>query len=256
MSPRSNSTGFEFDDDFGEWQKFFPTQSLNTSLFSKDSGKVYERIVYADLVRCLGLESSIEELQLEAPEEWTVAEMGSGRLHLDFIQFLARMTNAQSALEIGTFVGLSAIAIAKALPPLGRVVTIEKFDKYGEIALRNIQRNGLESQISVVLGDALEVLTNGSLDGLFDLIFVDGDKENYLEYVKRGLELLSPNGLIIVDDIFFQGDVFNETPTSAKGAGVKACLEWVSKQEFLDITVVPITNGMLLIRPQTEPKAD
>jgi len=164
------------------------------------------------------------------------------------------MTNAQSALEIGTFVGRSAIAIAKALPPLGRVVTIEKFDKYGEIALRNIQRNGLESQISVVVGDALEVLTNGSLDGLFDLIFVDGDKENYLEYVKRGLELLSPNGLIIVDDIFFQGDVFNETPTSAKGAGVKACLEWVSKQEFLDITVVPITNGMLLIRPQTEPR--
>lgn len=232
---------------FQEWEKIFPTQEPNLHLFG-GSREDYEFSLFESLVKLLGLESSIEELQLEAPEEWTVAEMGSGRLHLDFIQFLARMTNAQSALEIGTFVGLSAIAIARALPPLGRVVTIEKFEKYGEIALRNIQRNELESQIRVVVGDALQVLTNGSLDGPFDLIFIDGDKGNYLEYVKRGLELLSPNGLIVVDDIFFQGDVFNKVPTSEKGAGVKACLEWVSKQELLDITVVPITNGMLLIR--------
>jgi len=248
VTTHTNSTGFQFGDEFGEWQKYFPTQPLNTSLFDLEPRLPFEQVAYAEIVRYLGLETSIEDLHLEAPEEWTVAEMGSGRLHLSFVQFLARIVSARSALEIGTFVGLSAIALAQALPRSGRIVTIEKFDKYGEMARRNIARNGFADQIEVIVGDALKIFSDGSLRKSFDLIFVDGDKGNYLEYVKRGLELLSPKGLMIVDDIFFQGDVFNDVPSSDKGAGVKACLEWVSCQTHLDITIVPVTNGMLLIR--------
>lgn len=232
---------------FDEWEKIFPTQDPNCHLFEGPRSS-YEASVFQYLSEQLGIETLIEDLCLEAPEEWTVAEMASGRLHLSFIQFLARLVDARSVLEIGTFVGLSAIALAQSLPISSRIVSIEKFDKYASIARRNIARNGFSNRIDVIVGDAVEVFASGSLDESFDMIFVDGDKANYLEFVKRGLELLSPRGVIVVDDIFFQGDVFNAVPSSIKGAGVKACLEWASSQVDLDITIVPITNGMLLIR--------
>ena len=81
---RVNSTGFEIPEDFSESQKYFPTQPLNISLFSPVD-ESYESVVYSYLVKQLRLESSIEKLNLKAPEEWTVAQMGSGRLHLQFI---------------------------------------------------------------------------------------------------------------------------------------------------------------------------
>jgi caffeoyl-CoA O-methyltransferase len=232
---------------FNEWEKIFPTQEPNCHLFQGPRTS-YEPAVFRYLSSQLGLETLIEDLFLEAPEEWTVEEMGSGRLHLSFVQFLARLVNAQSALEIGTFVGLSAIALAQTIPSSGRIVSIEKFEKFANIARRNIARNNLSNKIEVIVGDALKIFSDGSLGESFDLIFVDGDKANYLEYVRKGLELLSPQGIIIVDDIFFQGDVFNDEPSSHKGAGVKACLEWVSCQTHLDITIVPIGNGVLLVR--------
>ena len=121
---RRNSTGFEIPEGFNESHKYFPTEPLNISLFS-DPPDNYGSVVYSYLVKQLRLDASIENLNLQAPEEWTVAEMGSGRLHLQFLQFLIKLTQAHRILEIGTFVGLSAIAMAQALPSDGELITIE-----------------------------------------------------------------------------------------------------------------------------------
>ena len=247
MKPRVNATGFPLPEDFGEWEKYFPTQPLNTSLFAGKRDQ-YERAVYSQLVQQLGLRTSVEDLDLVAPEEWTVAQMGSGRLHLQFLQFLVKFVGAKRVLEIGTFAGLSAIMLAHALPSDGQVITIEKFPKFANLAKENIRRNGFESKIEVITGDARSLIAGDEVAGSFDFVFVDGDKGHYLDYVKFALSRLSANGLIAIDDVFFQGDVFNDPPTTEKGRGVKEALDWVTNQPDLASSVVPLANGVMLVR--------
>ena len=250
MPKRVNSTGFSLPEDFREWQKYFPTQPLNTSLYTGERAR-YESVVYAGLVQALGLESSVEDLKLVAPEEWTIAQMGSSRLHLQFLQFLIKMIGAKRILEIGTFAGLSAIAFAQAAPTDAKIVTIEKFAKFADLARENILRNAFENTVRVIEGDALNLIERGELTGNFDFVFIDGDKGRYLDYVKFALTRLTSGGLIVVDDIFFQGDVFNEPPTTEKGQGVRACLDCVVAQKDLLVTVVPVSNGVLLVNRRT-----
>jgi len=251
VTPRVNSTGFPLPDDFGEWERYFPTQPLNSSLFAGERSQ-FERAAYSQLVQQLGLSTTVEDLKLVAPEEWTVAQMGSGRLHLQFLQFLVKFVGAKRVLEIGTFAGLSAIMLAHALPSDGQVITIEKFPKFADLARENIRRNGFESRIEVITGDARSLIAGAAVDGTFDFIFVDGDKGHYLEYVKFALSRLSANGLIAIDDVFFQGDVFNDPPTTEKGRGVKEALEWVVSQPELASSVVPIANGLMLVRKNSK----
>lgn len=244
---RFNATGFPVPDDFGEWEKYFPTQSLNTSLFARGQDS-FEQAAYSHIVDFLGLATSIEDLNLVAPEEWTVAQMGSGRLHLQFLRFLLGFIGAKRILEIGTFAGLSAIVLAQALPSDGQVVTVEKFPKFADIARENIRRNHLESKIEVMVGDARSLITGDAIRGEFDFVFVDGDKGHYLDYVRFALARLTPRGLIAIDDAFFQGDVFNDPPTTEKGNGVRVCLDWLASQPDLVATCVPIANGIVLVR--------
>lgn len=244
---RINSTGFEISENFSESQKYFPTQPLNVSLFSA-TDESYESVVYSYLVRHLHLDDSIEKLNLEAPEEWTIAQMGSGRLHLQFIQFLIKLTQTRRILEIGTFVGLSAIAMAQALPQDGELITIEKFEKFRNLAVKNVESNGLGGKIQILLGDAYEILSTGAVSGSFDLVFIDGDKGRYLNYAELLLPKLTDRGLMVVDDIFFQGDVFNDEPQSEKGRGVRDCLVAMTERVDVTVTFVPMSNGLMLIQ--------
>jgi len=247
VKPRVNATGFPIPEDFAEWEKYFPTQPLNTSLFSGERDQ-FERAAYSHLVKQLGLGTTIEDLNLVAPEEWTVAQMGSGRLHLQFLQFLVKFIGAKRILEIGAFAGLSAIMLAHALPSDGQVITIEKFPKFADLARENVRGNQLESKIEVITGDARSLIAGDAVDGSFDFVFVDGDKEHYLDYVKFALSRLSANGMIAIDDVFFQGDLFNDPPTTEKGEGVKEALDWVTNQPDLASSVVPLANGIMLVR--------
>ena len=234
-------------EEFSEWDKYTPNQDLNTHLFQGERDS-YHRVLYQRLVSLLSLDSSIERWDLESPEEWSVAEMGSGRLPLHLICFLVNLVGARRVLEIGTFVGLSALELASVLPEGGEVVTIEKFPKYRAIAERNIKKNKMESSIKVLEGDALDLLRQGAVSGTFDFAFIDGDKGRYLEYVTQILPLMNQGGLLAVDDVFFQGDVFNEQPQTDKGAGVSRCIEWAARDSDLEVTFVPISNGLMLVR--------
>ena len=205
--------------------------------------------LYRSLSSELSLQNSIERWNLESPEEWSVAEMASGRLHLHLICFLVGLVGARRVLEIGTFVGLAALELAAALPEGGKVVTVEVFPKYRAIAERNIKKNGMESAVEVLEGDALDLLRRGAISGTFDFAFIDGDKGRYLDYVREILPRMNRNGLIAVDDAFFQGDVFNDQPRTEKGRGVRTCLEAVTKDSRLEVSFVPISNGLMLIRP-------
>jgi O-methyltransferase len=148
------------------------------------------------------------------------------------------------------------------VPADGEVVSIEKFDKFAKIARRNFELNGLSSKIKLFDGDAFDVIDRLPRDQLFDLVFIDGNKERYEDYVIKTEPLLAKNGIMIVDDCFYHGDVLNAQPSDAKGVGTKACMDYLAGcNDWLRIAL-PLSNGLFMMTcnkarggPDSEPSA-
>ncbi len=188
-----------------------------------------------------------EDFDIEVSEKFSIPEMGSNPIQLRFLQSLVLMKRPQRILEIGTFIGVSAMYMAKVLPENGRIVTVEKYDHFARIARANFAKNGLADKVQLVEGDAFEELREPNLDWRFDMIFLDGNKERYPEYFTLLDPLLALGGLFVVDDVFFHGDVLNQEPKSDKGIGVRKFLEIVRTNQDYHKTILPIGNGIMLM---------
>tara|TARA_B100000749_G_C18208079_1_gene374843 strand:- start:153 stop:662 length:510 start_codon:yes stop_codon:yes gene_type:complete len=163
------------------------------------------------------------------------------------LETLILIKRPMRVLEIGTFVGLSAMHMARVMPARGQVTTIEKYGHFAEIARHNFAQNGFQDKIRLIEGDALEQLNKLDSAERFDMAFLDGNKERYAEYLMILDRLLVPRGLLVVDDVFFQGDTFNETPKTDKGAGVKKLLDLAKSMNSYSKTILPIGNGVMLM---------
>lgn len=193
------------------------------------------------------LKPAIEELSLQTSDQVAIEDMASNPLLLRFLQTLVMLKQPNRILEIGTFIGISAIYMAKILPDGGQIVTIEKYEHFADIARRNFTANGLSKKIKLIQGDAFDQLSQLRTEEHFDIIFLDGDKERYLEYFQLLHPLLALNGLLIVDDVLFHGDVLNKIPKSKKGAGVRKFLEHVKNDKGYHKVILPISNGIMLM---------
>ncbi len=231
------------------FEKMLPNQPEYNFLFN---GNDFTKLMYEVMCKTSQIEDPRDEFQLKGTEMFTLEEMASNPVTLRFLQFMIRITNAKRILEIGTFVGLSAMYFAKALPLDGEVVTIEKFGHFAGIARENYKNNSLANKIKLLEGDALKVIPKLSADDPFDIIFIDGNKERYVQYLEMVEPLLSPNGLIIVDDVFFHGDALNASPNTEKGIGAKALLQHVSQYENWWRITLPLSNGILMMTPKSE----
>jgi len=129
----------------------------------------------------------------------------------------------------------------------GRVDTIEVSQRYAAIAQQNLEANAFSDRVRVLYGDARETLRELP-DDSYDAMFIDGDKANYKFYLESALRLVRKGGLILIDDIFFHGDVFNEQPTTSKGLGAREALVFAATSQELSVSFIPITNGLLLAR--------
>jgi caffeoyl-CoA O-methyltransferase len=136
-----------------------------------------------------------------------------------FLHVLARVVNAQRILEIGTLGGYSTIWLARALPPHGRLITIEVDEHHADVARRNIARANLADKIEVRVGPALDVLP--TLHGPFDFIFIDADKETYVEYFEWAVKLARPGALIVADNVVRKGEVVDADATDARVVGAR-----------------------------------
>lgn len=226
--------------------KLLPDQPEHTELFAGDHGHVHERL-YQTILEASGIRSPLEEFELTLTDKFTLEQMASNPVNLRLLQLLIRMTGARRVLEIGAFVGLSTMAMAKVLPPGGKVTSIEKFDHFADICRINFRKNGLADQIEMLQGDAMELLSHLPKDQAFDFIFIDGNKECYREYFDRLEPRLAPRGLIVVDDVFFHGDVLNETPRTPKGKGALDFLKRAAEASGYHRLLLPISNGMMLM---------
>ncbi len=173
-------------------------------------------------------------------------QMMVGRLEGRFVEMLVALTGARRVLEIGTFTGYSSLSMAEALPAGGTIVTCEIDPRHAEIARRHIAASDYGRMIEVRLGPALDTLA--ALDGPFDFAFIDADKTSYGAYYDAVLPLLSEGGVIAVDNVLWSGAVLDPTDDDPDTRALVAFNERVSEDPGVDCVMVPIRDGVTLIR--------
>ncbi len=228
------------------WGKILPNQPFNSDQYR--GGEPIEKTLYETILRVCGVPTPTQRFRLETTSMFTIEHMASSPVSLGIMQWLIVALGAKRVLEIGAFIGVSALYFADALPDDGEVVTLEKFDHFAEIAQKNFELNGFTDKITLKIGDAHETLPMLPRDKFFDLVFIDGNKERYIDYFNMTEPLLRPGGVIAIDDAFFHGDAVNPSPAGDKGQGVRAMLDEAEKLVGWSRILLPVSNGLLLLR--------
>jgi predicted O-methyltransferase YrrM len=156
------------------------------------------------------------------------------------LNLIARLVAARRILEVGTLGGYSTIWMARALPPGGRIVSLEINPDHASVARANIERAGLGAQAEVRVGAALDLLPNLAEEdaGPFDLVFIDADKANIPTYFEWGLKLGRPGGVIVVDNVIRNGAVLDTSGRDANVAGVRRLNDLLASRPELDATTI------------------
>jgi predicted O-methyltransferase YrrM len=154
------------------------------------------------------------------------------------LHLLARLCGARTILEIGTLGGYSTIWLARALPPGGRLVTLEADPRHAEVARANVARAGHAGVVDVRVGRALDTLPLLAADGPFDLVFVDADKRHNADYLRWALALARPGTLIVADNVVREGAVVDGGSTDESVVGVRAMLACMAAEPRLAATAI------------------
>lgn len=168
-----------------------------------------------------------------------------------FMQLIARLMGARRCIEVGVFTGYSSLAVALALPADGHILACDVSEEFTAVARRYWKEAGVESKIELRLAPALETL-DGRLKageaGSYDLAFIDADKSNYSGYYERILKLLRPGGLILVDNVLWSGAVIDKKDKSEDTVAIRAFNEALQRDERIDVSLLPIGDGLTLAR--------
>jgi caffeoyl-CoA O-methyltransferase len=189
-------------------------------------------------------EERMEVLAEETRSTLRAPRMLSGAVEGRLLEMLVFATGAQRVLEFGTYSGYSALSMARALPPDGRILTLEVDAEHAEFARRHIAASPFADRIEVLLGPALEALER--LDGPFDLVFIDADKGNYGRYYEAALPKLSERGLIVVDNTLWSGRVVD--PPDDTSRALAEFNDMVVGDERVVCVMLTIRDGVTLIR--------
>jgi predicted O-methyltransferase YrrM len=179
------------------------------------------------------------------------SSMQIGQDQAAFMAMLVRITSARRALEIGTFTGYSALAVASALPADGQLICCDVSEEWTSIALRYWQEAGLAGKIELRLGPALDSLAamlQGGAGGSFDFAFIDADKLNYDAYYEACLELVKPKGLILLDNMLWKGEVADAATEDYEARALHALNEKIRDDKRVEACLLTIGDGVMLAR--------
>ncbi|MGA6828218.1 O-methyltransferase [Nitrospira sp. NS4] len=185
-------------------------------------------------------------LREETQRTMDYAQMIVGPLEGAFLKMMAQLIGARRVLEIGMFTGYSALCFAEALPDDGRVITCEIEAETAALGRKYFAKSPHGRKIEVRLAPALETMRE--LTGPFDLIFIDADKINYLNYYRRALDLLAPQGVILIDNVLWDGDVLKQPPPDEKTAAIQELNRTVANDPRVSAVLVTIRDGVLVVR--------
>ena len=164
-----------------------------------------------------------------------------------FLHLIIKVSNIKNVLEIGTFTGLSALTISLALPNDGKLITLDKDEKTNKIALDFFKKANQDHKIKTIIKPALESLKELK-NNKFDMIFIDADKMNYKEYYEKSLELLDKNGLIIIDNVLWHGEVADEKNNDKFTVNIREFNKFVFEDKRVEQIIIPLGDGMTVCR--------
>lgn len=169
-----------------------------------------------------------------------------GPLEGALLKMLTQLVRATHVLEIGMFTGYSALCFAEALPHHGTVTTCEIDEASAALARRYFARSPHGGKISIRMGPAIETMR--TLERQYDVIFIDADKQNYVNYYLRGKELLAPEGVILIDNVLWDGDVLVMPPPDERTAAIQAVNRVVASDPEMGAVLLTVRDGVLLVK--------
>lgn len=163
-----------------------------------------------------------------------------------FLEMISKMINPSLVLEIGTFTGYSAICLSKGLKSDGKLFTVEPDDELTEFTHSYFCRAGVDDKIVQITGRAQEIIPG--LNKVFDLVYIDGDKREYIEYYDLVINKTKPGGYILVDNILWGGKVFDLKTKDPQTKGVIEFNRMIRRQKNIENIILPVRDGIMLIR--------
>lgn len=192
-------------------------------------------------------DKNLTDLSRKTHLETIHPRMLSGHLQGKFLEFISKMIKPERILEIGTFTGYSAICLAKGLSENGLLYTIEINDERKPIIDEFIKKAGFSDKIKLLIGDAIKEIPE--IAELFDLVFIDADKPNYLNYFKAVFPKLKPGAFIIVDNVLWDGKVIKKVmKDDISTKGIIDFNNYIQNNEFVENLMLPMRDGLMLIR--------
>lgn len=188
----------------------------------------------------------LEDLYRQTHIRFINPNMISGHLQGKFLEFISFMIKPENILEIGTFTGYSAICLSKGLRPGGKLITIELNDELTTFAHSYFHRAGVESKITQLTGKAQEIIPE--LDIMFDLVFLDADKREYVEYFNLIIDKVNPGGFILADNVLWGGKVVEDETNDPQTRGVIDFNTMIRNETKIEDVIIPIRDGLMLIR--------
>ena len=188
----------------------------------------------------------LEDLYRQTHIRFINPNMISGHLQGKFLEFISFMIKPENILEIGTFTGYSAICLSKGLRPGGKLITIELNDELTSFAHSYFCRAGVESKIIQLTGKAQDIIPG--LDLMFDIVFIDGDKREYIEYFKLIIDKVNQGGFILADNVLWGGKVVEDETNDPQTRGIINFNTMIRNETKIEDVIIPIRDGLMLIR--------
>lgn len=190
------------------------------------------------------VEAVFEQLRKETYETTSDPQMQVGKVEGTFLRILVSIMGARRVLELGTFTGYSALMMAAALPDDGVLYTLDNNEEHLKIARKYFSMVDYGNRIVPIFGNALDTL--GTLDELFDMAFIDADKENYPLYYEMVMDRLRSGGIILFDNMLRKGDVLN--PKDERARATAALNERITEDERVENVLLTVRDGIMLVR--------
>ena len=191
----------------------------------------------------------INDLAHETSKLGSVSQMQIAKEQGQFLEIITKISKSNSCLEIGRFTGMSTLFIARGLSEKGKIITIDNSDEFLSLAKKYWDLDNVSAKIESIIGDGVEVMQSMiDRQHSFDLIFIDADKNNYPNYYELSLNLIPSNGIIIIDNMLWHGDVANENKNDSQTNTIRDLNLKIQKDNRVEFSLLPLSDGLSFIR--------
>lgn len=190
----------------------------------------------------------LKRLQKETFQKTTQPQMLSGAYQGRLLSLISKMLRPKTILEIGTFTGYATLCLAEGLAQDGKIITIDRNEELIYLPKKYFAESEFATQIEIKLGNALDILDQLS-DETYDLVFIDADKSNYINYYEKVITQMNSGGVILADNVLWYGKVLEEAKSTDKDTQILQELnDLVAKDPRVESLILPIRDGISLIR--------